>query len=126
VTVRVLANENFPRASVLVARNAGLDVLSVTEVMRGATDRAVLQFAVDEGLWIVTLDRDYGELVFAGKVACPPAIIYFRQGAYAPTWPGERLCELAATPELALGHLVVVMEGSIRRRPLPFPASPHQ
>lgn len=58
MTVRVLANENFPRASVLVARNAGLDVLSVTEVMRGATDRAVLQFAVDEGLWIVTLDRD--------------------------------------------------------------------
>jgi len=124
LTARFLANENFPRPSIILAREAGLEVLSVADLMPGATDRAVLEFAVQEGLWVVTLDRDYGELVFAGKVACPPAILYFRQGTYAPTWPGERLRELAAVPDTVLGHLVVVTEGATRRRPLPLPGSP--
>lgn len=124
MTARFLANENFPRPSILLARGYGLEVLAVADLMPGATDRAVLEFAVTEGLWIVTFDRDYGELVFAGKVACPLAILYFRQGTYPPTWPGERLRELAASPDMVLGHLVVVTEGATRRRPLPLPAPP--
>jgi predicted nuclease of predicted toxin-antitoxin system len=108
----------------LALRAAGLDVESVTERMPGATDAIVLLHAAQTGRWIVTFDRDYGELVFARKVPPPPAIIYLRQGAYALTWPADAVLAVLAQADFAIGHLVVVQDRTLRRRPLPLPASP--
>jgi predicted nuclease of predicted toxin-antitoxin system len=121
---RLLTNENFPRPALLALRAAGLDVESVTERMLGATDAIVLLHAAQTGRWIVTFDRDYGELVFARKVPPPPAIIYLRQGAYALTWPADAVLAVLAQADFAIGHLVVVQDRTLRRRPLPLPASP--
>lgn len=121
---RLLTNENFPRPALLALRAAGLDVESVTEQMPGVTDVAVLTHAVRTRRWIVTFDRDYGELVFARKVAPPPAIIFLRQGAYALTWPAEAVLAVLDQADFAAGHLVVVQDRTLRRRPLPVPASP--
>jgi predicted nuclease of predicted toxin-antitoxin system len=121
---RLLTNENFPRPALLALRAAGLDVESVTERMPGATDAVVLTHAAQTGRWIVTFDRDYGELVFARKVPPPPAIIYLRQGAYALTWPADAVLAVLAQADFAVGHLVVVQDRTLRRRPLPLPASP--
>ena len=115
----LLTNENFPRPALLALRAAGLDVESVAERMPGATDVAVLTYAAQSGRWIVTFDRDYGELVFARKVPPPPAIVYLRQGAYAPTWPAEAVLAVLAEADFAAGHLVVVQDRTLRRRPLP-------
>lgn len=117
----LLTNENFPRPALLALRAAGLDVESVTEQMQGATDTVVLHHAAETGRWIVTFDRDYGELVFARKVPAPPAIIFLRQGAYAPTWPADAVLAVLAHGDFALGHLVVVQDRTLRRRPLPPP-----
>jgi len=35
------------------------------------------------GLWVLTFDRGYGELVFARAVPAPPAIVFLRQGPQA-------------------------------------------
>lgn len=69
--------------------------------------------------WVVTFDRDYGELVFARKVPPPAAILFLRQGAYAPTWPAEAVLGVLAQADFAAGHLVVVTDRTLRRRPLP-------
>jgi predicted nuclease of predicted toxin-antitoxin system len=120
--IRLLTNENFPRPALLVLRAAAVDVESVAEQMPGASDRAVLEHAVQDGRWIVTFDRDYGELVFARKVAAPPAIVFLRQGAYPPTWPAQAVLAAMAQADFVQGHLVVISDRAMRRRPLPAPA----
>lgn len=120
--IRLLTNENFPRPALLVLRAAAVDVESVAEQMPGASDRAVLEHAVQDGRWIVTFDRDYGELVFARKVAAPPAIVFLRQGAYPPTWPAQAVLAAMAQANFVQGHLVVISDRAMRRRPLPAPA----
>ena len=121
MTIRLLVNENFPRPALLALRAAGASAESVTERMPAASDAEVLAYAAANDLWLVTFDRDYGELVFARKVATPPAIVYLRQGGYAPDWPAQAVLSAIAQPEFVAGHLVVIADGSVRRRALPEP-----
>lgn len=115
----LIVNENFPVPALRVLRSQGVDVLSVQETMPGATDEAVLAMACETGRWLVTFDRDYGELVFSRQCAPPQAILYLRQEPIPPTRPAEWLLELISEPEMTMGHLVVVGERTVRRRPLP-------
>lgn len=119
-TPPLLANENFPRPAILTLRAAGLDVDSVAEIMRGASDEAVLAHAAHRGAWLLTFDRDYGELVFARRAPAPPAILYLRQGAYHPSWPAEAVRAALERAEFVRGHLVVVNGRAMRRRALPL------
>ena len=119
MSVALLANENWPRPALLTLRAAGLDVEAVAETMPRATDTQVLRHAAKQQRWVLTFDRDYGELVFARLVPAPPAIVYLRQGAYAPDWPAQVVLDLLARADWVAGHLVVVNGRSLRRRALP-------
>lgn len=119
MTVGLLANENWPRPALLALRSAGIDVESVAEQMPRATDSTVLRHAASTGRWLLTFDRDYGELVFARSAPPPPAIVYLRQGAFAPDWPAQVVLDLLRRPEWVHGHLVVVSGRALRRRALP-------
>lgn len=121
MSVALLANENWPRPALLALRAAGLDVDAVAEAMPGAPDAHVLKQAAAHGRWVLTFDRDYGELVFARRAPPPPAIVYLRQGPYAPDWPAQVVLELLPRAEWVTGHLVVVSGRALRRRPLPAP-----
>lgn len=79
MTPRLLANENFPLPAIRVLRERNVDIAAVAELMRGSTDEQVLEFARRESRWLVTYDRDYGELVFSRGLAAPPAILYLRR-----------------------------------------------
>jgi predicted nuclease of predicted toxin-antitoxin system len=115
----LIVNENFPVPSLDALRRQGVDVLAVRESMSGASDQDVLAKARETGRWLVTFDRDYGELVFVRNLPAPPAILYLRQEPVPPARAAEWVLELLARPETALGYLVVVGEHAIRRRPLP-------
>jgi predicted nuclease of predicted toxin-antitoxin system len=79
LTSGLIVNENFPAPATQLLRANGIDVLSVQEIMPGASDEAVLAKAIETGRWLITFDRDYGELVFSKKCAPPRAIVYIRQ-----------------------------------------------
>jgi predicted nuclease of predicted toxin-antitoxin system len=98
-------------------------VVSVQEIMAGAHDEVVLRYALEERRWLVTFDRDYGELVYSRDCTAPPAIVYLRQEPYPPTRPAELVLALLAEPASAEGHFVVVSASSIRRRALPKPGA---
>lgn len=115
----LIVNENFPAPAIRLLRSNGVDVLSVQEVMPGAPDEAVLAKASETGRWLATFDRDYGELIFSRRCAPPRAILYLRQEPVPPTRPGEWVLELLSEPSLAEGHLLVIGEHTVRRRPLP-------
>lgn len=119
VSPRLLANENWPRPALLALRAEGVDVQSVAEIMPSASDAAVLRHAVSEDRWVLTFDRDYGELVFARAVPSPPAIVFLRQGAFAPAWPAQAVRELLRRADWVAGHMVVVSGRGLRRRRLP-------
>ena len=115
----LLANENVPLPAVKLLRAKGVDVVATAETMPGASDEQVLRFARDEGRWLVTYDRDYGELVFSRGLPSPPAIVYLRQEPYPPTRPADLLGSLLARPDQVEGYFVVVGERSIRKRRRP-------
>ena len=86
----LLANENFPLPALRRLRDAGVDVAAIAEQAPGMRDTEVLALARREERWLVTYDRDYGELVFSKGYAPPPAIIFIRQGSYPATRPAEK------------------------------------
>lgn len=116
---KLLADENVPMPSIRVLREHGIDVLAVTEVCPGASDIEVLALACEQGRWIASYDRDYGELVFKHHLQAPPAILYFRQGPVPATRAADLILQLILRPEEIVGHLVAVGERSLRLRRLP-------
>lgn len=118
---RLLANENFPAPSIRLLRDRGYDVVAVAEGGGSLADTYVLALAVEEKRWIVTFDRDYGELIFARGLAAPHAVILFRMRSYRPNDPGQVLGELLDSGAELDGHFVLVEEAGLRKRPLPDP-----
>jgi predicted nuclease of predicted toxin-antitoxin system len=116
---RLLANENFPAPSVRYLRDGGYDVAAVFEGRGGLIDREVLALAESEQRWIITFDRDYGDLIFARGLAAPPAVILFRMRSYRPDAPGRFVAGLLESGSELEGHFVVVDEAGLRKRPLP-------
>jgi predicted nuclease of predicted toxin-antitoxin system len=120
---RLLANENFPAPSIRLLRGRGYDVTAVAEGGGSLADQDVLALAVGDKRWIVTFDRDYGELIFARGLAAPPAVILFRIRTYRPDGPGRVLADLLDSEAVFEGHFVLVEETGLRKRPLPEPRS---
>ena len=113
---KLLANENFPLPAVRLLQEAGVDVETVLDVMPAASDEEVLSYARREQRWIVTFDRDYGDLVFRKGMPPPPAIIYLRQEAYSPERPAQLVQAILAMPEKVRGCFVVVTTRNVRYR----------
>ena len=61
-----LADESCDAAVVRALRAAGHDVKSISETAPGLSDRAVLDRALTERRVLLTEDKDFGRLVFAG------------------------------------------------------------
>ncbi len=119
MSIRLLVNENFPVPALRKLRLAGVDVVAVAETTPGVSDVQVLADARRMGRWIVTFDRDYGELVFKQGIPPPPAILYLRQGPYPLEHPADLVFAVMSEPALAEGCLLVVSEKNIRRRRFP-------
>ncbi len=80
----------------------------------------MLARAVREGRFILTFDRDYGELVFARRQVPPVGIFYFRFRPRTPEEPAQRLLAVLASPELRFdGQFTVVERDDLRQRQLP-------
>lgn len=70
----LLADENFPAPSIVWLRNRGFDVLSIRDSYPSLDDVSILALAAGQGRWILTFDRDYGELIFKRRLPAPPSI----------------------------------------------------
>lgn len=120
MNIRLLLNENFPTPSVPLLRDAGFDVLAIAESLAGMADADVLALAVRERRWLITFDRDYGELLFARSHPAPPAVILLRVPSYRPTEPAQWIIKLAHNGQDCIGRFIVFDGSTIRSRPLLF------
>jgi predicted nuclease of predicted toxin-antitoxin system len=116
---RLLADENIPSACILALREEGFDVEAVSVRMRGATDVQVLTAAREQGRWLLTFDRDYGELIFHRGLAPPPGVLYLRFVPESPDAPARAV--LAALAHLHGDGLFVVVASDGSLRSLAFP-----
>lgn len=116
--VRLLLNENFPAPAVARLRQKGWDVLAVAEANHGLDDAGVLSLAAIENRWLVTFDRDYGELLFRRKLPAPPVVVLLRAPSYRPHEPADWIVRLVKELEARTGIFVVFDGSSIRTRPL--------
>lgn len=119
MNIALLANENFPAPAIRKLRAAGVDVVAVREAMPSASDKEVMAYARREQRWIVTFDRDYGDLVFREGLLPPPAILFFRQEPYPPDRPADLVLAMLSEPQQAEGCMVVISEQNIRRKRFP-------
>jgi predicted nuclease of predicted toxin-antitoxin system len=62
--MKFLADEGVDAPIVRHLRNLGYDFLYISEFAPGITDQQVLKIAFDENRILVTIDKDFGELVF--------------------------------------------------------------
>jgi len=114
--IRLLADENVPRQSVALLRNAGIDVAVAAS---GADDEAILARAALESRILVTLDRDFGRLAFEQDLATLPGVVYLRLRSPRPQACAEALLPLLRDSAVVLrGRFTAIREGHLRQRPL--------
>ena len=116
MSVKLLANENFPAPAITRLRAQGIDVAAVAEKMPASSDEQVLEFARRGGRWIVTFNRDYGDLVIRHGLAPPPAILFLRQESYPPEKAADLVMAMIGQRERVNGCLVVVTSHHARYR----------
>lgn len=74
---KLLLDENIGKRVVLTLRKSGFDVSSILEDAPGSADALVLKMAQSEKRILVTLDRDFGALVFRDS-ASHVGVLYLR------------------------------------------------
>jgi len=115
--MKLLANENFPYASVKVLAQDGHDIKHIGIDFSGITDEAVMDFARKEERTIHPFDSDYGELIFRKGFRPAAGVIYLRWHQYQPDEPGKYLSQLFHSASLTYkGKLTVIDNQSIRQR----------
>jgi predicted nuclease of predicted toxin-antitoxin system len=118
----LVADENVPAGTIAALRAAGFDVLAIDEAHPAVSDRFVLAIARDTARWLVTFDRDYGELIFKRGEAPPVGILFLRQRPRrAPGFADWIRAALEPDQQSARlrGHLAVLDGRSIRLRRFP-------
>lgn len=112
-----LANENFPFPSIKILREAGHFVRSISLSKPGITDHEVLKIAKEESLIILTLDKDYGEIVFRNNMSFPPAVIFFRSKGADPQEAGRTLAAFLRSQKYSfIDSFTVIEKNNIRQR----------
>lgn len=115
MTLRVLANENIPKALVEALWRRGHDVAWVVALMPGATDDAVLRRAAAEARICLTLDKDFGELAARTPAAAKHGVVPLRVPAHRAE-AAARIADILHGRDDWAGHLAVIEPGRLRMR----------
>jgi len=97
----------------------GLDISYVASGQAGITDKEVIQSAINENRIIITLDRDYGELIFKHGLKPQNGVIYLRLNEFDPELPARLILSIIKSSKLTFsGKFTVIDHNGIRQRNL--------
>lgn len=102
-------------------RAQGFDVAWISEDNPGAADELVLARCSNENAILLTLDKDFGELVFRRGLPAECGVILFRFEAESPADFVEIALAAIRVSEHLSGSFAVVSRDRVRVRPLPQP-----
>ncbi len=116
--MKLLTNENVAGSVVKALRDAGFDVLSAKESMRGAPDPQVLARAASEHRVLVTHDKDFGDLAVRQGLPATSGVILVRlQGLDRDALVRRLVSALTSRSDWA-GHMSTLTKDKIRMREL--------
>ena len=118
MTMRILADENFPGTAVNELTKRGHDVVWVRTAKPGIGDRAILEWAQTENRLLVTLDKDFGELAFGRDLPSRCGVVLFRMNLSDARTGSMRIAEILEGRSDWPAHFSVVEDDRIRMRPL--------
>ena len=121
--MRFLADESCDFAAVRALRSAGHDVLAVFEVSPRATDPEVLALPAREDRTLLTEDKDFGQLVFAGAGA-QTGVVLIRFRSQTRQGLGKAVTDLVARHGESLRGRFTVLEPGRTRLSGPNPGAP--
>jgi predicted nuclease of predicted toxin-antitoxin system len=112
--MRFLADESCDFAVVRALRTAGHDVQAVREACPGAPDEVVMQLAIQETRILLTEDKDFGQLVYAGS-SLSIGVIFIRFPGNARQGMVKAVLDLLQRlGDKLQGRFVVVQPGRVR------------
>ena len=117
--MKFLADENIPRSAVQALREHGFEVAWVSEGNAGSTDEDVLARCTAAELTLLTLDKDFGELVFHQGLLAESGVILLRVEAESPSEFCNVVIAALQSRDDWGGFFTVVSRDRIRMRPLP-------
>ena len=118
--LRLLANENVPRLLIEQLRIRSHDVRWVGEEVRGISDPDVLGQAVAQNRILLTLDKDFGELIFRqGKAASCGVILLRIESRSQLEFVSKVLPVLESDSARWAGHFSVIGPRVVRVSALP-------
>jgi predicted nuclease of predicted toxin-antitoxin system len=112
--MRFLADESCDFAVVRALRSAGYDVLAVSEFQQRSVDQELMTLTYAEGRILLTEDKDFGWLVFAGQVDNPGVILVRFPATARPTLAGSITRLVSELGPKLNGTFVVLRPGSVR------------
>ncbi len=128
--MRLILDANISHRVARLLRGADIDAGHVRDHnLQHATDTAILEFARERSLVVVSEDTDFGELLAQQRTAAPSFVLL---RTYQPITPDEQAAVLLANlprvrPDLEQGAIVVIERSRLRLRRLPLlPPIPDQ
>ena len=114
--LKLLLDENIGLKTVGFLLKIGYDVKSVVKDLRGAKDKDILKVAFQEKRIVLTLDKDFCDLVFRDSLPCR-GIILLRLNSHLPDSINRILdLFLSSNKEDLQNKFVVLTESSARIR----------
>jgi len=112
--MRLLVDECVGPSVVRWLRENNYDAISAFEDCRGWEDKSILEKAYSEGRIVITMDKDFGDMVFRMKLPhC--GVMLLRCGYCGPSKKISMIKKALSLPESDLsGRFVVVTETAIR------------
>jgi predicted nuclease of predicted toxin-antitoxin system len=113
---KLLADENFPMASVDLLRSKQFDVVSILRSYPGISDVEVVRLANREQRLILTFDRDFGLLIFRDGLIPIHGVFYFRLSKFYPSQPGEIVLDILRRENFHSENAITVIEENFIRQ----------
>lgn len=112
--ISFFADESCDFAVVKALRAAGYDVKTAKEMCAGADDDIVAQLAIKEDRLLLTEDKDFGQLVYAGS-HLSIGVLFLRFPGNARSLMAETVVKLIKERNTTLkSRFVVIQPGRIR------------
>ncbi|MCI0412692.1 DUF5615 family PIN-like protein [bacterium] len=83
--MKIVADESVIVPVIVSLRSLGYEVLAIREIQPAAEDNFVLNLARQENAFLITFDKDFGELVFRQKLLSSGVILVRLKGLSMPT-----------------------------------------
>jgi predicted nuclease of predicted toxin-antitoxin system len=115
--MKFLADESCDFTIVRALREAGFDVLAVSELSPRADDIAVIELASQEETILLTEDKDFGQLVYAEQKVNRGVVLIRFPASARPALPKAVLDLLNEHKDVLYDRFTVLQPGRVRFGP---------